>query len=57
MLCTFGSIVGQLLAGVLADVIPMRLVIVLFAAVNLVGIFAVVLKGRKSIAPIYNLDI
>lgn len=57
MLCTFGTITGQLAAGAAADILPFRTVIIITSAINLIGVFAVVLAGKKHIAPIYNREV
>ncbi len=54
MVSTLGSIIGQLTTGALAEVIPMRAVVLVFAALNALAVFAVIVRGREYIKPIYN---
>ncbi len=54
MMTTLGTIVGQLASGALAEAVPMRAVVLLFSALNAVSVFAVVVRSRKQISPIYN---
>lgn len=57
MLCTVGSISGQLVSGAAADILPFRTVIIITSIINLIGVFAVVLVGKKHISPIYNREL
>ena len=55
MLCTLGSIVGQLSAGFLAvGIKDERLIIIGFMAVNIIAIITVMYKGRSHVKKIYN---
>ncbi|MBE6952957.1 MAG: MFS transporter [Ruminococcaceae bacterium] len=57
LLCNVGNIAGQLSAGVVADLIPMRAVVTIYALANLVGALTIMLPNRKKIAPIYNREV
>ena len=57
MLTTFGSIVGQLLAGLLGDLLPIRPVVVSMYAVCILAAVFIMYRGRKYVKPIYNVDI
>jgi len=54
MIMNSGMIVGQLIAGALADYIPIRAVVVLFNGICLICVFAIMWRGRKHVIPIYN---
>lgn len=49
-----GNIIGQLSAGALGEVLDLRLLVVLFMALNMLSILAVMVPGRKHVAKIYN---
>jgi len=54
MIMNIGVILGQLIAGALGDVLPIRLVVVIFNGVSLIAVFAIMWRGRKHVIPIYN---
>jgi MFS family permease len=54
MIMNVGLITGQLVAGALADVIPIRAVVIIFNAMCLMAVFAVMWRGRQHVAPIFN---
>ena len=54
MILNIGTISGQLIAGALAEVIPIRAVVVIFGSVVLVAAFVVMWRGRHHVIPIYN---
>jgi len=54
MIMNVGIIIGQLIAGALADIIPIRLVVIIFNGICLIAVFAVMWRGRKHVIPIYN---
>ena len=57
MVFAAGSIAGQLLSGAVAELIPLRAVVVIFSAANILLVFAVVVRGAKYIKPIFNREI
>ncbi len=57
LVCNIGNIAGQLSAGVVADLIPMRAVVTIYAMANLIGALTIMLPNRKKIAPIYNREV
>ena len=57
MACNAGILIGQLIAGALAERYSCRTIIVGFMAVNLFATFAVMYRGRRHVAPIYNRDV
>ena len=57
MLTTAGAILGQLLAGALGDVLPIRPVIVCLNAFSIVAAVLIMYRGRRHVAPIYNVAI
>lgn len=54
MFMNAGMIIGQLIAGGVADHVPIRAVYVSFNAVSLVAAFAIMWRGRNHVKPIYN---
>lgn len=54
MLCTLGSIIGQLLAGGLGEFMPERIIIIMFMSLNLLGVIFVMYRGREHVKKIYN---
>ncbi len=56
MLNTFGTLVGQLVAGALAEVIPIRSVIVLFYGINFAAVFLIMARNKKHVKKIYNIE-
>ena len=57
MLCTTGSIIGQLIGGGLGEFIPERLIIIMFMSLNLLGVFLVMYRGREHVKKIYNREV
>lgn len=54
MACTFGSILGQLIAGALGDFFTERKIIVAFALLNQAAVWLVMYRGRNEVKKIYN---
>lgn len=54
MICAAGGIVGQLLSGVLGEVMPERQIIMIFMALNLLAIIFIMYPGREHVKRIYN---
>jgi len=54
MIMNAGLILGQLTAGALADIIPIRAVVVTFNGICLIAIFAIMWRGRRHVIPIFN---
>lgn len=57
MICTLGTIIGQLLSGALADLIGERMVMSLFMAIDAVAILLIMVRGGKHVKPIYNREV
>lgn len=57
MLTTAGAIFGQLLAGALGDILPIRPVVVIAHVVSITAAILIMYRGRKHVKPIYNVDI
>lgn len=57
MLCSVGSIAGSLLAGVMAETMSERWVVLLMAVVGLLGTYLFMYRGREHVAKVYNRDI
>ena len=54
MFMNAGGIAGQLMAGALAGLMPIRAVVVSFNAIGLVAAFGIMWRGRRHVIPIYN---
>lgn len=54
MLCTLGTVVGQLASGALADFINGRFVVALFMGINLFGVLLIMIPKRQVLRPIFN---
>ena len=52
-----GAIMGQLIAGALGDLLPIRLVIVGAMLVNILGVLTVLLPRRQAAKEIYNVNV
>ena len=57
MVSNLGLILGELVAGALAELFPSRLIIIGFMAVNLIGAFALMYRGRSHVKLIFNRDV
>ena len=57
MVYALGGIAGQLVSGALAEILPIRGVVGLFSALNVVCVAALVMRNRRHIKPIYNVEI
>ena len=56
MMSTVGSLSGELLAGVLVSVLPVRVSLSVFMGISLLAAIILLGGGRKHIAPLYNRD-
>lgn len=54
MATNFGNIVGQLAAGALGEFLDLRLLVVMFMAINALSIITIMVPRRKDVAKIYN---
>lgn len=57
MICTVGSIIGELAAGALGEVFPCDAVIAGTQVLNLVCVFAIMYRGREDVKLIYNREV
>ena len=57
MLTSLGSLCGTLLAGMLAERLPERAVILLFSAVGLAAAWGFIFRNRREVAAIYNREV
>lgn len=57
MTMNLGNILGTLLAGALGSFLPARALVVAFMGVNFLGVFAIMLPGRRHVSNIYNRDV
>jgi len=57
MFMNTGMILGQLIAGALADVIPIRAVVIIFQSITFVAVFLIMLPKRHHVIPIYNREV
>ena len=54
MLTTIGSLLGQLLAGLLTEIMPIRGVLSLFMGISGASAIIIMGRGRNEVKPIYN---
>lgn len=57
MITTAGSLVGQLLSGVMGEFMPLEWVLALFMAINAAAVFLIMFPCKKDVKAIYNCDI
>jgi len=57
MITTAGSLAGQLLSGVLGEVMPLPYVVTLFMTINAVSVFAIMIRNREAVKLIYNRNV
>jgi len=57
MLCILGTIIGQLIAGALGEVLPIRGIVVGAMALNLLGVLFVMAPNREHVKKIYNVNV
>ena len=56
VLVSLGMMVVQLLVGALGEVLPYRVVALLFAAFSFSMIFLLIVRNKPAVKPIYDLD-
>jgi len=56
MLCILGTIIGQLIAGVLGELLPIRGIIAAAMALNLISVFLIVVPNGAHVKRIYNVN-
>lgn len=56
VISTAGSLIGQFLAGLMADHMDKRMVIVIFAIIDFAMIWFIMYRGRGEVKKIYNQD-
>jgi len=54
MIMNTGMILGQLIAGALADYIPIRVVVIMYNVICLTAVFGIMWRGRRHVIPIFN---
>lgn len=57
MVCTTGTILGQLLAGAMADLFDGRTVLAAFMGINILAVLTILVPGRRHVKPIFNREI
>lgn len=57
MVSNLGLIIGELSAGALAELFPSRSIIIGFMAVNVIGAFALMYRGRSHVKLVFNRDV
>lgn len=57
MTTMLGMVLGQLISGALAEFMPIRAVVVLFNAVNLLAVFAIIVRNKDAVKKIYNREV
>lgn len=54
MIMNTGMILGQLISGALADIMPIRAVVILYNAISFVAAFGIMWRGRRHVKLVYN---
>lgn len=57
MVTSVGSIVGTLALGALAEIIPIRLIMLGCTGVSLLAVYCLMYRGRRHVAAIYNQEL
>ncbi len=57
MICTIGSVVGQLFAGLLGETMDERKVIIIMMSINMIAIYLVMFRKREHVKKVYNRSI
>jgi len=57
MLCILGTITGQIIAGVVGDMLPIRWVVAVSMAVTLLSVFVILLPNQEHVKKIYNVNV
>lgn len=57
MICMAGSVIGELLAGLLGEAMDERIVIIILMSINMVAVFLVMYRGREHVKKVYNRNI
>jgi len=57
MLVTLGATIGQLIAGLLGDLLPIRGIVVSFMALNMLAVIFIMFTHRKHVKLIYNREL
>ena len=57
MITTMGTLAGQLLSGVLGEVMPLPVVVLLFMFLNALAVLFIMVKNRAAVKNIYNRDV
>jgi MFS transporter, DHA3 family, macrolide efflux protein len=57
ILVSLGAIVFRLLAGALGELLPYRAVSLAVMVIGLLAVFALIIRNKRSIAPIYEKDV
>jgi len=57
MVCTLGTVLGQLVAGAMGDYVSGRIVLAAFMGINLIATLAIIVPGHRHVKAIFNRDI
>jgi hypothetical protein len=57
MLVILGTIIGQLIAGALGEILPIRGIIVGAMTFNLLGVLFIMAPNREHVKKIYNVNV
>ena len=57
IVCNMGLIIGQLIAGVLGELLPIRSIILVFSAISICSIFFIMIPNKKHVKQIYNREV
>ena len=54
MITTLGGIVGSLIAGILGEVLPIRMIMLSVSSINILCVYLIVYRGKEHVKKIYN---
>jgi MFS family permease len=57
MICAAGTVVGQILSGMLGEIMDERWVIILMMSINMLAVYFVMYRGREHVKKVYNRSI
>ncbi|MEN6340649.1 MAG: MFS transporter [Clostridiaceae bacterium] len=57
MFAILGTIIGQLIAGALGDVLPIRGIVAVSMAVTLISVFVIIVPNGKHVKELYNVNV
>ena len=57
MITTLGTLIGQITAGSLGEILPERTILIGMMCVNIIAITLIMFRNREDVKPLYNRDV